>query len=234
MAITIGAIAGCDGCSYGCHCWLLLLGAIAWGAMAGVSHGAGCHARGGIAGTVAECHGGVPLRRHFGVKSFIRCHVRALCFGVEKHTIFLNTIWGLCWIFCLFLEFLLLRFPRCIGHMRPSSPAWARSQSKRCERCEYGKKRVLFKGQFPKVVFSCFSIAHDISCIIVSSLLLVSTCQQAIHGIYTSTTLSKAMEGVKESIHLLHTTWLRKGYIISCWHRNWCSNSSIPASPNDI
>ena len=31
MAITIGAIAGCDGCSYGCHCWLLLLGAIAAG-----------------------------------------------------------------------------------------------------------------------------------------------------------------------------------------------------------
>ena len=67
-----------------------LLGAFArrhcWGAMAGVSHGAGCHARGGIAGTVAECHGGVPLRRHFGVKPFIRCHVRALCFGVEKQT----------------------------------------------------------------------------------------------------------------------------------------------------
>ena len=160
MAITIGAIAGCDGCSYGCHCWLLLLGAIAWGAMAGVSHGAGCHARGGIAGTVAGCHGGVPLRRHFGVKYVIRCQVRALCFGVEKTNKIVYTIWGLCWIFCLFLDFFLLSFPRCIGHMRPSSPAWARSQSKRCERCEYGKNRVVFKGQFRKVVFSRFSIAH--------------------------------------------------------------------------
>lgn len=104
MAITIGAIAGCDGCSYGCHCWLLLLGAIAWGAMAGVSHGAGCHARGGISGTVAECHGGVPLRWRFGVKSFFRCRVRAWCFGVEKQTklfIHVCTIWGLCWIFSL-------------------------------------------------------------------------------------------------------------------------------------
>lgn len=68
------------------------------------------------------------------------------------------------------------------------------------------------RGSFERLCFHVFLL--HISCIIVSSLLLVSTCQQAIHGIYTSTTLSKAMEGIKESMHLLHTTWLRKGKCI--------------------
>ena len=92
-------------------------------------------------------------------------------------------------------------------------------------------------------VFMFFYCTFRVSCIIVSSLLLVSTCQQAIHGIYTSTALSKAMEGVQESIHLLHTTWLRKGkcielYLVDTWRRGWCSNSSqflqVPMTFSDI
>lgn len=179
IAITIGAIAGCHDCSYGCHGWVLLLGAIAGGPWLVLAMWWG-HARGGIAGTIAECHGGVPLRRchdwvagamlegiggwhvwtHFGVKSFIGCHVRVFCFRVEKQ-IKLFMLFGVyAGFFCLFLEFFLLSVLRCIGHMRPSSPAWARSQSKRCERCEYGKKRVLFKGAVSKGCVFLFIIAH--------------------------------------------------------------------------
>ena len=164
MAITIGAIAGCYGCSYGCHCWVLLLGAIAggpWpvlamgrGAMLGVAllgpllnAMVGCHCDGAMTGLL------VPCLDAFWSKIFYWMPRQGVTFPCWKNK-------RNCLYYLGFLEFFLLSFPRCIGHMRPSSPAWARSQSKRCERCEYGKKRVLFKGQFRKVVFSCFSIAH--------------------------------------------------------------------------
>ena len=101
------------------------------------------------------CHVWVPCRKVLVVDMFGR---------ILESNLLLNAMF-LCsktnngvyaGFFVCFLTFSLLSFSRCIGHMRLSSPAWARSQSKRCERCEYGQKRVCSKGQFRNVILSCF------------------------------------------------------------------------------
>ncbi len=130
----------------------------------------GCYGRAGwrARGSIAGCHCWVPwLGGMFG------CHVGRYwwltCLDAFWSLIFCwmpcQGVMFLCWktnngvyagFFVCFLTFSLLSFSRCIGHMRLSSPAWARSQSKRCERCEYGQKRVCSKGQFRNVILSCF------------------------------------------------------------------------------
>ena len=122
-----------------------------------------------------------------------------------------NKQWGLCWIFCLFLDFFSLEFLQVHWTYETFESSMGEKPIKTLRKVRVRTETSLFKGAVSERNSFMFFLLH-ISGISIRPSITMRT------GIHTNATSSKAMEGVKESIHQLYSTWPRTGkcIVISC------------------